>query len=52
MSINFDVQILWSWFKHQDLRHKGTKFGQHPLKGNIFYTAIIKRLLVKGSKYT
>ena len=21
MIINFDVQIHWSWFKHQDLRH-------------------------------
>ena len=31
MSINFDVQIHWSWFKHQDLRNtnaeKGTKLG-------------------------
>ena len=31
MTINFDVQIHWSWFKHQVLRHtydeKGTILG-------------------------
>ena len=21
VNINYDVQIQWSWFKHQDLRH-------------------------------
>ena len=47
MSINFDVQIDWSWFKHQDFRHKGAKFGQHLLKGNKFYTAVIKSTIIK-----
>ena len=27
MSINFDVQIHWSWFKHQDLSHKNAEKG-------------------------
>ena len=27
MVSNFDVQIHWSWFKHQDLRHRNVEKG-------------------------
>ena len=27
MVINFNVQIHWSWFKHQDLRHANVDKG-------------------------
>ena len=53
MIINFDEQIYWPWFKHQDLRHanveKGAKLGS--ILQNISYF-IIKRSFVTGNKYT
>ena len=27
MIINFDVQMSWSWFKHQDLKHTNVEKG-------------------------
>ena len=27
MIINFDAQINWSWFKHQDLKHTNVEKG-------------------------
>ena len=29
MSIEFDVKIYWSWFKHQDLRHMNAGKEEH-----------------------
>ena len=29
MIVNFDVQIYWSWFKHQDLRHTNEEKGAY-----------------------
>ena len=33
MIINLDVEIHWSWFKHQDLRHGNAEKGAN--LGNI-----------------
>ena len=34
MIINFDVQICWSWFKHQDLWYTNVEKGEN--LGSIF----------------
>ena len=53
MSTNFDLQICWSWFKHQDLRH--TNAEKRANLGSILYNepyfiTIQKRLFVTGNK--
>ena len=55
MSVNFHVQIHWSWFKYQELRHtnaeKGAKLGS--ILCNVsYFTTIMKRFFVTGNKYT
>ena len=55
MIINFDVQIHWSWFKHQDLSNTNAKKEVNLgsiLQNQLFFNTIIKRLLVTGNKYT
>ena len=55
MIINFDIQIHWSWFKHQDLRHTNAKKEANLgsiLSNQSYFNTITKSLFVTGNKYT
>ena len=55
MIINFDVQIYWSWFKHQDLRHMNVKKGANMgsiLLNESYFNTTMKHLFDIGNKYT
>ena len=50
MIIDFDVQINWPWFQHQDLRHTNAEKGANL---DFWYLiTIMKRLFLTGKKYT
>ena len=55
MIIKFDLQIHWSWFKHQDLRHmnaeKGVNLGSN-IYSESYFIILMKYLLVTSNKYT